>query len=155
MSLKLTLEKIMKRFITLLMAAVLVVMAAVNFSVGDASAASMETFCQQEISRYPFLKEDPYFMEDCGPYIDTTSIKIVDIGLVDFCTYETENYPLAKEDPYFKMECSDALKTAEACNEIFEGSKNVFEQLDPTVDPGQFLDYCDKLDRYGILTRKF
>ncbi|NES83526.1 MAG: hypothetical protein F6K10_20130 [Moorea sp. SIO2B7] len=149
----------MKRLITLVMAAILVVMATVNFNVQQASAIDMGEICKEEISHYPFLKDDPYFMEDCGPYINTTnttSFNIVDHGLVDFCTYVVEDDPQAKEDRFFNMECSDALKTANTCREIFGGSQSVFDQLvESGVEPGEFLDYCDKLEGDNILARKF
>jgi len=144
----------MKRFLTVLMAAILVAMTAVNFNVPEAAAAPTATECQQEISRYPFLKENPYFMKDCGPYINTTAVQIVDIGLVDYCTYKVEYNPKALEDRYFKDECSGALKSAKVCHEyLIVGSKSSFDQLDPTVDLNEFAGYCYYLDNIGILDR--
>jgi len=144
----------MKRFLTFLMAAILVAMTAFNVNVPEAAAAPSPTECQELISHHPVLKENPYFMEDCGPYINTTAIQIIDIDLVDICTYDVEHYPEAKEDPEFNKECSDALKSAKACHEyLIVGSKSMFEQLDPKVDPNEFADYCDELYYSGILKR--
>ncbi|NER23754.1 MAG: hypothetical protein F6J96_24245 [Symploca sp. SIO1C2] len=150
----------MKRFLTLLMAAILVAMAAFNVNVPEAAAAPTATECQKLISYHPFLKENPYFMKDCGPYLNTTAaqnttaVQIVDIDLVDYCTYEVEYKPKALEDPYFKDECSDALKSAKVCHEyLIVGSKSSFNQIDPKVDLNQFADYCHELDYFGILER--
>jgi len=94
----------MKRFLTVLMAAILVAMTAVNINVPEAAAAPTATECQELLSFHPFLKDDPYFMEACSSSETENTIKTQ-------CQEELSRYPFLKEDPYFLKDCGSYINT--------------------------------------------
>jgi len=104
-----TLDKTMKRFLTFLMAAIVVAMTAFNVNVPEAAAAPTATECQELLSAHPFFKEDPYFIEDCGPYINTTETENI---IKAQCQEDISRYPFLKDDLYFMKECGPYLNTA-------------------------------------------
>ncbi|NER23752.1 MAG: hypothetical protein F6J96_24235 [Symploca sp. SIO1C2] len=95
----------MKRFLTVLMAAILVAMTAVNINVPEAAAAPTATECQELLSFHPFLKDDPYFMEACSSSETENTIKTQ-------CQEDISYDPSLKEEPYFLEECGLYINTA-------------------------------------------
>ncbi|NER97035.1 MAG: hypothetical protein F6J86_24835 [Symploca sp. SIO1B1] len=125
----------MKRFLTFLMAAILVAMTAITINVPEAAAAPTATECQELLSFHPFLKDDPYFMEACSSSETENTIKTQ-------CQEELSRYPFLKEDPYFLKDCGSYINTIETEN-IIKTQCQEDISYDPSLkeDP-YFLEEC-------------